>query len=523
MANRQVFKSTSKKNVPVNTVNKAGGTAYKFDKEHALCQYVVTGTFNSVYYSPAKEQLSEVQKLVAHVSSPMVAKAAVYGHEIARMKDVPAYLLVVLAARQEHDLLRRAWPHVITNFKMLTNFIQILRSGVTGRRSLGQNVKRLVQEWLLSKSSDQLLVASIGHSKPSMGDVIKMAHPRPHNKVQEDTFNYFIRGYGATKYLTKGKIRHFEDFKRNRTVELPDIPFRALTNCNLSEKQWEEIARNMPWNTLRMNLNMLDRKGVFKNKQVVEYVANTIRNEELIVKNNAFPYQLLTAFQNAKVDVRIQNALQDAMEIATQNVPTLDTDVAVCIDLSDSMGSPATGYRARGTTATTCYDVAALIAACMARRNPTCQVVAWACDAKFVKFNSYDSIMTNAELFRRQNVGGGTNATKAMALLNSKKYKGDAVIYVSDNQSWIDTRSTGRWSYRQNSGLLDEWNKYKKRNRKAKLVCIDIQPYMDSQVPEVPNEILNIGGFTDSIFNVIHDFIKRGNVDFVSTVSSIEL
>jgi 60 kDa SS-A/Ro ribonucleoprotein len=52
---------------------------------------------------------------------------------------------------------------------------------------------------------------------------------------------------------------------------------------------------------------------------------------------------------------------------------------------------------------------------------------------------------------------------------------------------------------------MSEWMKLKQRNPKARLVCLDIQPYATTQVKE-REDILNIGGFSDSVFNVIATF-----------------
>src|SRR5690606_2478119 len=122
MANKKLFTSTPVSRVkPTSHVNAAGGKAYEFSAEHALCQYVVTGTFNNVFYASADEQLEKIEALTDKVRPELIAKAAVYGHEHGGMKDVPAYLLAVLAARGEIDLLRKAFPKVITNVKMLLN------------------------------------------------------------------------------------------------------------------------------------------------------------------------------------------------------------------------------------------------------------------------------------------------------------------------------------------------------------------------------------------------------------------
>ncbi|MCA9015853.1 MAG: hypothetical protein KDA77_11020 [Planctomycetaceae bacterium] len=55
-----------------------------------------------------------------------------------------------------------------------------------------------------------------------------------------------------------------------------------------------------------------------------------------------------------------------------------------------------------------------------------------------------------------------------------------------------------------------------------KLVCIDIQPYGSSQAPE-RGDILNIGGFSDAVFNVVSSYLNDDTNRFVAEVESTEL
>jgi len=55
-----------------------------------------------------------------------------------------------------------------------------------------------------------------------------------------------------------------------------------------------------------------------------------------------------------------------------------------------------------------------------------------------------------------------------------------------------------------------------------KLVCIDLQPYQTVQACE-RTDIMNIGGFSDSVFNVISAFLADNNQRFVAEVEAIEL
>jgi 60 kDa SS-A/Ro ribonucleoprotein len=59
MANKTLFSSIKSKFTRTDTVNEAGGRAYKFTPKHALAQMAATGCFNGVYYASAQSQLDE--------------------------------------------------------------------------------------------------------------------------------------------------------------------------------------------------------------------------------------------------------------------------------------------------------------------------------------------------------------------------------------------------------------------------------------------------------------------------------
>lgn len=528
MANKNLFKTgVPSRVVKANTVNKAGGTAYQLSDAEALCQYAVTSTFSDVFYASGKEQLDDIKGIVDRVDPVIIAKAAVYGHENGKMKDVPAYLLAVLAAKGEIELLRAAWDRVITSPKMLLNFVQIVRSGVTGRKSFGSAVKSLIQGWINSRRGNKLFQASIGHTDPSLVDVIKMVHPRPNSPEQNALFGYLLgKSYDADNLPPL--VKEFEAFKADNSNPLPDMDYRALTNCDLTKDHWKLIAQQMPWNALRLNLNTLARNGVFDDEKVTRAVAAKLANKEEVRKWNAFPYQLMTTFQNIKnVPQKIQLALQDALEIATENVPQLGERVAVCSDVSGSMSStPVTGSRpGQPATKTMAIHVAALMASAIARTNPETTVISFGSNARVVPgFNPRDSVITNASklAFEGNVVGHGTEAAQAMRVIHSLKKKFDLVIFIGDSQSWCDSRAGyGAWGATSSNA---EWAKYKQFHKKAKLAEIVVQPYANTQNPNSDKSIMNIGGFSDSVFDVLNEFAHRDeNATFLKVVEKVEL
>jgi 60 kDa SS-A/Ro ribonucleoprotein len=277
-----------------------------------------------------------------------------------------------------------------------------------------------------------------------------------------------------------------------------------LTALELGTAEWAAIARRAPWQMTRMNLNTFARHGVFGEPGLTELIANRLRDPKAIAKARVFPYQLMVAYTmanaNADIPKEVCDALQDAMEIAIANVPAIEGRVFVCPDVSGSMSSPVTGYRKGATTAVRCIDVAALVAAAVLRKNGRTEVLPFECDVVKVNLNSRDSVMTNAAKLASVG-GGGTNCSAPLALLNRRKAKGDLVIFISDYESWVDAGG-GR-----GTATMREWNAFKGRNPNARLACIDVQPYRTVQAVE-REDILNVGGFSDQVFDVIAEFAR---------------
>jgi len=495
MANKNLFATIAGRLVPkTNAINEAGGIAYARSPEQALAQYAVTGCLNGTFYATAENQLATVIALCAEVDSELIARIAIYCRETGFMKDMPALLCAVLTTRNP-ALLEEIFPRVIDNGKMLRNFVQILRSGVVGRKSLGTAPKRMIRQWLDARSDDRLFRDSVGQS-PSIADVIKMVHPKPGRKNREALYGYLIgRAHDVSKL--PAIVSAFEAYKRGETTTAPDVPFQMLTSLDLDDAAWIEIARNASWQMTRMNLNTFARHGVFANAEVTTMIATRLADPAEVKKARVFPFQLMTAYLRTQASVPeiVRNALQEAMEIATENVPAIEGMVYVCPDVSGSMSSAVTGSRPGATSVTRCIDVAALVAASIVRKNPSAEVLPFSTSVVKVQLNPRDSVMTNAAKLASVG-GGGTACSEPLAVLNGRKATGDLVIFVSDNESWADPQ------HGRGTAMMKEWHAFKQRNPQARLVCIDLQPYGTTQVREQP-DVTNVGGFSDAVFDVI--------------------
>lgn len=509
MANSDLFKSAASpelKAPATDTVNAAGGVAYSMTDEHAIAQYVSTGTFSQTFYTGAEEQLDGLLERLKKVSPEFIAKAAVFGRQRGYMKDVPAFLVAYLAGAKEHALLDAAFPLVIDNGKMLRNFAQFIRSGRVGRKSFGSHSKRLIQGWLNSKSAHTLFRASVGND-PSLVDVIKMVHPKAPEEWRNALFAYLL-GKEYKEELLPDCVKAYEAFKKTKTGEVPDVEFRLLTSLDLTKEHWSTIAKNAPWHMARMNLNTFQRHGVFDDPAMAKLVADKLRDKDTILKSKVFPYQLMTAYLNTEgVPAVVRDALQDAMEIATENVPVYEGQIHIAVDLSSSMSSPVMGLRAGICSKTTYRDVAALFASCIKRKNPSTEIIGFDDNIIKLDLNSRDSVITNSTKLAKYG-GGGTACFLVLSDLNGRKAKGDLVVYVSDNMSWMDWMDRGYGSDVPTVSQV-QWEIYKKRNPNAKLVNIDIAPYPTAQFKE-RDDVFNVGGFSDQVFEFLADVVQGG-------------
>lgn len=513
MANKTLFSSRiSRRLRRADVINKAGGLAYGMSPQHALAQYAATGCLNGTFYASGEEQLDQVLQLCQGVSSEFIARTALYARSKGCMKDMPALLLAVLSTKSP-VLLAKVFDRVIDSPKMLRNFVQIMRSGVVGRKSLGSAPKGLVLRWLESRSDEQLFTGSIGND-PSLADIVKMVHPKPSSPARQALYGYLI-GREYDRAALPALVQHYERIKRQivRGREpVPDVPFQMLTSLPLTQRDWRQIARNASWQTTRMNLNTFQRHQVFADRELIGLVANRLRNPRLIEQARVFPYQLMVAYLNAssEIPVEIREALQDAMEIAISNVPHVKGKVYVCPDVSGSMQSPVTGNRPGATTKVRCLDVAALVAAAVLRRNPTAEVIPFESTVVNCRLNPRDTVLTNAQKLASLPCGG-TNCSAPLAYLNQRQACGDLVIYVSDNESWVETPYYGRFGGGA-TATMQEWGAFQQRSPHAKMICIDIQPNTTTQAAE-RSDLVNVGGFSDQVFQLIADVAQGRAAD----------
>jgi 60 kDa SS-A/Ro ribonucleoprotein len=509
MSNQSVFQSTSEPAKKLDVIkNNAGGNAFALSPELSLCTLVLTGTFNNAFYATAQDQLTQVIEFANKCSPDFIARLAVHARKDAFMKDSPALLLAILASK-DINLFRKAFVRVIDSPKMLRNFVQIIRSGVAGRKSFGRAPRTMMQNYLASLTDDQLFRGSMGN-KPSMMDIIKMIHPKATTPTRNALYAYLIdKKYNAEDLPEL--VKQFESFKKDMTKDMPKVPMEMLTALPLEASHWKQLARQASWTQVRMSLNTFERHGVFEDQNIVESLANKLSDPSEVKRIGALPYQCFAAYKNVS-NPTLSKALEQTVEHSLSNVPEFKGKVKVLIDVSGSMGDPITGDRAVATKIR-CIDVASLMASAILKKNPDTEIIPFDTMAHKVKSDlSLNSVAKNAGILAEYG-GGGTDCACAMRDLNTRAVQADIVIMISDNQSLHQFNPSSK-IYKGLPAMVPEWNLFKKNNPGCKLVCLDIAPYANTQVKEA-KDVLNCSGFSDNVFLVIDNFTRYDNMDLV--------
>lgn len=538
MANSTLFHSATSTLLRADARNEEGALAYSLAPKHALAQLAATGCFNGVFYAQAKDQLQTLLTLADQVDDNVfLAKLAVYSRERAYIKDMPAALLALLSKR-DRALFHRAFDRVVDNGRVLRTLFQMIRSGQFGRKSLSYSLQRAFQRWFNGASVGRLLSASIGNA-PTLRDVLRLARPTPKDNARRALFGWLTnkpvaQWVPATMADLPDEVRALQAYRSaehagDQIAILQRNKFRwdLLADGVRAPVVWKSIARQMGPQALRMNLNTLLRHGVLEDREIVDFVAERIADRDEITQSRQFPYQYLSAYLNsdAQVPQKIKAALAEAAEIACGNVPTLPGPIVIGLDVSGSMQSPITGGRGHGATSKVrCVDVAALFASAILRRNPDSIVVPFDDKTYSANFDPRDTILSLAERLAKFG-GGGTNCSLPITLANTqlRQRAFAGCVLVSDNESWIGVGRHG------STAVMSEWQAFVRNQARMqkgdsvgpKLACIDIQPYITTQAAE-RSDILNVGGFSDAVFDVVASFFSSDPARFVAEVEATE-
>ncbi len=213
-----------------------------------------------------------------------------------------------------------------------------------------------------------------------MGDVLNLAHPTPRDDDQAALFGWLLdRRHGnKTSEVVPASVEAHQ-----RLMDVPEADRRAFVDSNptalrdarwtwerlaawlpggMDAKAWEAAIPEMPYFASLRNLRNFEQAGV--SKATLRSVADFIADPGRVQASKIMPYQFYLAYRESGTSFFTQ-ALEEALEASTANVPALSGKTLVLVDASGSM----TGMGMSRNGAATPLTVAAVLASSLARNG----------------------------------------------------------------------------------------------------------------------------------------------------------
>lgn len=482
---------------PADTKNREGYDAYGRGIYEQFVQTLFCNSLGNTFYADSKTMLKEATKVHQDMLKEdkfFFADALPVARQEGFMRLQPIYALALLSSA-DPALFEKTFPGVVQIPSDLQDFMTILNN--LGRGQGGRAVKRTVANWMNDKMSEYWVIKYDGNARGySLGDLVQTIHPKPKNSFVSGLYGYLIgsdkidlseykqlSAYQALKKATDPK----EQVRLVREGRLPHEVVTGVTKMN--PELWDALVQDMPIFATLRNLNALDRAGVLdKNRKIIE---DRLTNPDILAKSKILPFRFLNAF-NTVTKPWVKDALRMAVELAFNNLPSIDGRTAVFLDISGSMDGQE-------------LQIGSVFALALYKKTGG-NGLFWLFNTRVRDGNPslHDSILTQASKIHSS---GGTDTGAPIRKLRLDKEVVDNIIMITDEQ--------------QNSGnsFFAELLQYRRSiNPRVKTFIIDISGYRQAMVPKDDPNTFYIYGWSDQILS----YISKASKGFGTIVDAIK-
>ena len=414
------------------TTNLAGGEAYTQAPELELASILLTSFVEDSFYRSAGDTNKRVGELLTQVDPEFAAKAAIFARDRFGMRSISHVVAGELAGRVSGlPWAKDFYSTIVVRPDDMTEIMSYFKSktGLTSTKAMQKGFANA-----FGKFDAYQLAKYRGKGKEfSLVDVANLVHPRPTEKNAT-----------ALAQLIEGTLRSTGTWE----AELTKAGQKAETAEEKAENKkeaWGEMVRSRKIGYFALLRNL--RNIATDAPDVLDEALVLLVDRKLIKKSRVLPFRFLTAYtQFFSEDVagkqKILNALSDAMDIAVDNVPTLDGRTLLALDTSSSMLGYG-GYYGRMDKLDPKAPavIGAQLMAALFKKNPdNTDLMVFEGVAEYITLDGGDATLSITRQIVNRVGGGSTNTPDVFARAN-KAY--DRVIILSDMQTWV----TNSYSY----------------------------------------------------------------------------
>lgn len=261
-----------------------------------------------------------------------------------------------------------------------------------------------------------------------------------------------LSAYSIGKYQMKGKTWNMHDII-NRThafsehidayqkgkLEVVDTWETAISGAQSQaekEAEWKRLVEHhkLGYLALLRNLRNICECRFASDRWIADFLVPQITNRTSIENSLVFPYQIYSAAKNCDIhNPFVELALNIAFKISVANMPVIDGNVAIILDVSGSMEYPIS---ARSNISI--KEAGAVYAAALMLANPHIDFIKFGSTAKKCQFHMNDNVFYIIDrMMSNDGCGYGTDIAPAFDLMD-RVY--DSIFLISDMQIMDPTR-----------------------------------------------------------------------------------
>ena len=308
--------------------------------------------------------------------------------------------------------------------------------------------------------------------------------------------------------LTHAHSDAIDSYKRG-TLETPDTWETAISATKGSEEKAKEWTRLVEENRLGYLALIRNLRNIVmaapSNDWIRTVLCPAVENETAIRKSLIFPYQIYVAYSNlGGCPLQLRASLDTAFRIAVENMPELEGDTAIILDVSASMDNTISDKsRIRIKQLGAVYGVAIYL------KNPNCKLIKFGTHAKEFSVSSKSDVFTMIERFEANDgCGHNTDIGPAVKILDSMGKTFARIFLISDMQIMDPScSSVYSWLHCDHRSM----DMYLKHNKDTRLYSYDLGNYK-GKISKVKGRFVMLTGLTDKVFEMIKLIENGGNL-----------
>jgi 60 kDa SS-A/Ro ribonucleoprotein len=351
--------------------NTAGGYTFQLDDEARLRRFLILGSDAPTYYSSAAELTKDNAGVVLRMAETQPRRLVDVIVEISLAGRAPkqnaTLFALAIAAGVPTDPADRAYalaqiPRVVRTGTHLFQFAEYVEQF----RGWGRSLRTGVAAWYLDKSVDDLAYQLAKYRQRegwSHKDLLRLSHPLTAEPSREALFNW-ASGKETDIATLPSVVGAFLRAQQGDTVQEwtaaveQGVSWEMLPDAALGKAEvWEAlINRGMPMTALIRQLPRLTRLGLLHpTSRTAAQVATQLTDGERLHKARVHPVNVLVAARTyasghgARSESTwspsrtIVDALDAAFYASFDALEPTNKRIRVALDVSGSMGSPASG------------------------------------------------------------------------------------------------------------------------------------------------------------------------------------